>query len=99
MNEVVIVSAARTPFGKFGGALKALKAVELGGYAIKEAVSRAGIPSSLVDEVIMGMVVPAGQGQIPGRQAAIKGGIPHNVPCLTINKVCGSALKIGRAHV
>lgn len=93
MNEVVIVSAARTPFGKFGGALKALKAVELGGYAIKEAVSRAGIPSSLVDEVIMGMVVPAGQGQIPGRQAAIKGGIPHNVPCLTINKVCGSALK------
>ena len=93
MREVVIVSAARTPFGKFGGALKSLKAVDLGGLAIKEAVRRAGISGDMVDEVIMGMVVPAGQGQIPGRQAAIKGGIPHEVPCLTINKVCGSALK------
>lgn len=93
MKEVVIVSAARTPFGKFGGALKDLKAVELGGCAIREAVSRAGITGDQVDEVIMGMVVPAGQGQIPARQAAVKGGIPHEVPCLTINKVCGSALK------
>jgi len=93
MREVVIVSAARTPFGKFGGALKQLKAVELGGLAIKEALSRAGISGNQVDEVVMGMVVPAGQGQIPGRQASICGGIPHSVPVVTINKVCGSALK------
>ena len=93
MNEVVIVSAARTPFGKFGGELKSLKAVDLGGYAIQEALNRAGIKGPQVDEVVFGMVVPAGQGQIPGRQAAIKGGIPHEVPVVTINKVCGSALK------
>lgn len=93
VREVVIVSAARTPFGKFGGVLKDLKAVELGGLAIKEALRRAGIQGGQVDEVIMGMVVPAGQGQIPGRQASIKAGIPHTVPVVTINKVCGSALK------
>lgn len=93
MREIVIVSAARTPFGKFGGSLKSYKAVELGGMAIREALQRAGIEGKQVDEVIMGVVVPAGQGQIPGRQAAIKGGVPHDVPCLTINKVCGSALK------
>lgn len=93
MQDVVIVSAARTPFGKFGGALKPLSAVELGGLAIGEAVKKAGIRGSHVDEVIYGMVVPAGQGQIPGRQASIKGGIPHHVPVTTINKVCGSALK------
>lgn len=93
MRDVVIVSAARTPFGKFGGGLKTLKAVDLGGLAIKEALRRARIQGGQVDEVIMGMVVPAGQGQIPGRQASIKGGIPHEVPVITINKVCGSALK------
>ncbi len=93
MNEAVIVSAARTPFGKFGGGLKDFKAVELGGLAIKEALKRAGIEGKQVDEVIMGMVVPAGQGQIPGRQASVRGGIPHDVPVVTINKVCGSALK------
>lgn len=93
MRDVVIVSAARTPFGKFGGGLKTLKAVDLGGLAIREALRRAGIQGGQVDEVIMGMVVPAGQGQIPGRQASIKGGIPHEVPVITINKVCGSALK------
>lgn len=93
MIEIVIVSAARTPFGKFGGGLKDLKAVELGGLAIREALKRAGIRGSQVDEVIMGMVVPAGQGQIPGRQAAVRGGIPHEVPVITINKVCASALK------
>jgi len=93
MRDVVIVSAARTPFGKFGGALKDLKAAELGGLAIKAALERAGISGDQVDEVIMGMVVPAGQGQIPGRQASIKGGIPYEVPVITINKVCGSALK------
>lgn len=93
MKEVVIVSAARTPFGKLGGMLKDFKAVDLGGLAIKEALKRAGIDGKQVDEVVMGMVVPAGAGQIPGRQASIKGGIPHNVPVVTINKVCGSALK------
>ncbi len=93
MKEVVIVSAARTPFGKMGGALKPLKATDLGGMAIKDALRRAGIEGSQVDEVIYGMVVPAGQGQIPGRQASVKGGIPHDVPVVTINKVCGSALK------
>ena len=93
MNDVVIVSAARTPFGKLGGALKSLKATDLGGMAIREALKRAGIQGGEVDEVIYGMVVPAGQGQIPGRQASVKGGIPHEVPVVTINKVCGSALK------
>jgi len=93
MKDVVIVSVARTPFGKFGGILKDIKAVDLGGLAIKEALKRANIEGSQVDEVIMGMVVPAGQGQIPGRQASVKGGIPHDVPVITINKVCGSALK------
>jgi len=93
MREVVVVSAARTPFGKFGGALKSLKASELGGLAIKEALARAGITGEQVDEVIYGTVLAAGQGQVPGRQASIKGGIPHTVPVVTINKVCGSALK------
>lgn len=93
MRDVVIVSAARTPFGRFGGGLRKLKAVELGGLAIREALRRAGIEGGQVDEVIFGMVVPAGQGQIPGRQASVKGGIPHDVPVVTINKVCGSALK------
>lgn len=93
MQDVVIVSAARTPFGKFGGGLKTLKAVELGGLAIREALARARLEGSQVDEVVFGMVVPAGQGQIPGRQAAVRGGVPHEVPVVTINKVCGSAMK------
>ena len=93
MKEVVIVSAARTPFGKFGGGLKSLTASDLGGLAIKEALKRAGIEGSQVDEVVYGTVLAAGQGQVPGRQASVKGGIPHEVPVVTINKVCGSALK------
>lgn len=93
MREVVIVSCARTPFGKFGGGLRPLKAADLGGLAIGEALRRAGLRGEQVDEVIYGVVVPAGQGQIPGRQAAVKGGVPHSVPVVTINKVCGSALK------
>jgi acetyl-CoA C-acetyltransferase len=92
-KEVVIVSAARTPFGRFAGGLKDLSAVELGGQVIAEVLRRAAIQGAQVDEVIMGMVVPAGQGQIPGRQASIKGGVPHSVPVVTINKVCSSALK------
>lgn len=93
MKEVVIVSAARTPFGKFGGGLKPLKAGDLGGLAIQEALKRAGITGGQVDEVVYGTVLAAGQGQVPARQASVKGGIPFEVPCLTINKVCGSALK------
>lgn len=93
MKEVVIVSAARTPFGKFGGGLKSFKAAELGGLAIKEALKRAGIEGSQVDEVVYGTVIAAGQGQVPARQASENGGIPVEVPCVTINKVCGSALK------
>lgn len=93
MEEIVIVSAARTPFGKFGGALSSLPATALGGCAIKEALRRANITGDQVDEAIMGIVVPAGVGQVPARQAAVAGGIPHTVPSFTINKVCGSALK------
>jgi len=93
MKEVVIVSAARTPFGKFGGGLKSFTASDLGGLAIKEALKRANITGEQVDEVIYGTVIAAGQGQVPARQASVKGGIPYEVPCLTINKVCGSALK------
>lgn len=93
MKEIVIVSAARTPFGKFGGGLKTLKASDLGGLAICEALKRAGIRGDQVDEVVFGTVLAAGQGQVPGRQASVKGGIPHTVPVVTINKVCGSALK------
>lgn len=93
MKEVVIVSAARTPFGKLGGALKTVRAVELGGLAVKEALKRANITGAQVDEVVFGTVIAAGQGQVPARQAAENGGIPVDVPCVTINKVCGSALK------
>lgn len=93
MKEVVIVAMARTPFGRYGGSLKSLSATDLGGLAINEAVKRANLNVSLVDETIVGNVIAAGLGQIPGRQAAIKGGIPHNVPTLSINKVCGSSLK------
>jgi len=92
-RDVVVVSGARTPFGKHGGALKGFKAVELGGIAIKEALKRAGVKGTMVDEVIMGIVMPSGVGQVPGRQAALYGDVPHEVPVLTINKACGSALK------
>ncbi|MCD7756663.1 MAG: acetyl-CoA C-acyltransferase [Clostridiales bacterium] len=93
MDEIVIVSAARTPFGKFGGSLASFTAPQLGGLAIKEALRRANLTGDQVDEAIMGIVVPAGVGQVPARQAAVAGGIPHNVPSFTLNKVCGSALK------
>lgn len=93
METPVIVSACRTPIGKFQGALAALPAPELGALAIKEAVRRAGIPADRIDEVIMGVVVAAGLGQNPARQAALKAGLPPAIPALTINKVCGSGLK------
>lgn len=93
MKEVVIVSAVRTPVGSYLGSLSSLKATELGAIVIKEAVNRAGIKPEDVSEVIMGCVLPAGLGQAPARQAAIYAGLPDSVPCLTINKVCGSGLK------
>ncbi len=93
LRDVFIVSAARTAIGNFLGALKNSKATDLGGVAIKEAVKRAGISGSDVEEVIMGNVVSAGIGQAPAKQAAIKGGIPYTVSCFAVNKVCGSALK------
>ena len=92
MVSSVIVDGARTPIGKFAGGLKDLPAVELGGRAINEALSRAGVSGEQVDYVIMGQVLQAGAGQITARQAAILGGIPHHVPAITINKVCLSGL-------
>ncbi len=92
-KEAVIISAARTPTGRFQGLLKGFKAPELGAIAIKEAVKRAGIEGDKVDEVIMGCVVQAGIGQAPARQAAIKAGLPPEVSALTVNMVCGSGLR------
>jgi acetyl-CoA C-acetyltransferase len=93
LREAVIVSAVRTPTGKFLGALKDLTAPELGALVVAEAVRRAGIDPAIVDECIMGNVVSAGLGQNPARQAALRGGLPDHVAALTINKVCGSGLK------
>ncbi|WP_221567334.1 acetyl-CoA C-acetyltransferase [Alkalihalobacillus sp. TS-13] len=93
MGKTVIVSGVRTPFGKFGGALSSLTAPQLGGVAIKEALVRAGISPKDVDEVIMGSVLQAGQGQIPSRQAANYANIPWEVKTETINKVCASGLR------
>jgi acetyl-CoA C-acetyltransferase len=93
MVESVIVSAVRTPTGKFLGALKDFTAPQLGALVVAEAVRRAGIDPTIVDECIMGNVVSAGLGQNPARQAALRGGLPDHVAALTINKVCGSGLK------
>jgi acetyl-CoA C-acetyltransferase len=93
MREAVIVSAVRTPTGKFLGSLKDVQAPELGAMVVREAVRRAGIDPATVDECIMGNVVSAGAGQAPARQAALKGGLADHVAALTINKVCGSGLK------
>src|SRR5204863_9775920 len=92
-REAVIVSAARTPTGKFQGSLKGFTAPELGAIAIKEAVKRAGVDPAKIDEVIMGCVVQAGVGQAPARQAAMKAGLPPEVSALTVNMVCGSGLR------
>jgi acetyl-CoA C-acetyltransferase len=92
-REAVIISAARTPTGKFLGALKGFTAPQLGSLVVREAVRRAGVAPEEVDEVIMGCVVQAGLGQNPARQAALHGGIPFGVSAVTINKVCGSGLK------
>lgn len=92
-REAVIVGAARTPIGKFLGALSSLSATELGAIAIREAVRRSGVPVDQIEEAIMGNVVSAGVGQAPARQAAMRAGLPDDLPAVTINKVCGSGLK------
>ena len=92
-NEVVIVSAVRTPIGSFMGALATIPAPQLGAIAIKGALDRIGLKPDLVEEVLMGNVVQAGTGQAPARQAAIYAGIPDSVPCTTVNKVCASGMK------
>ncbi|HEU4401721.1 MAG TPA: acetyl-CoA C-acetyltransferase [Candidatus Polarisedimenticolia bacterium] len=93
MHKAVIVSACRTPIGRFLGSLKGLAATEIGALVVREAVRRAGVRVEEIDEVIMGNVLSAGLGQNPARQAALKGGLPVAVPALTINKVCGSGLR------
>src|SRR4051794_2350611 len=89
----VILGTARTPFGKMGGGLKSLDATDLGGTVIEAALDRAGIAPEQVEQVVFGQVLQAGQGQIPSRQAQIKGGIPKEVPSETINKVCASGMR------
>lgn len=93
MRDVVLVAAARTPIGKFQGALGGFKATELGAAALREVLARAKLAPDQVDEVILGCVLAAGQGQNPARQAAIAAGVPNTVGSFTINKVCGSGLK------
>ncbi len=93
MKEIWILEGARTPIGKILGSLSSMKATDLGGLAIREAVRRAGIPEDRVDEVVMGNVVQAGNGQSPARIATVKSGLPATTPAYTVNKVCGSGLK------
>lgn len=93
MKDVVIVSAVRTPVGKFQGTLSEMSAVQLGAVVVREAVRRAGIEATDVEECLMGCVLPAGLGQNPARQAALQGGLPDTVAAMTINMVCGSGLK------
>jgi acetyl-CoA C-acetyltransferase len=93
MREAVIVSAVRTPLGSYNGSLGNIGATQLGAIVIEEAVKRAGIEKSAVNEAIMGIVLPCGYGQNPAKQAAVKADMPWEVECITVNKVCGSALK------
>lgn len=93
MNEAVIVSAVRTPLGSFNGSLAGIGATDLGAIVIEEAIKRAGIEKESVDEILMGQVLPCGYGQNPAKQAAVKAGMPWEAECITVNKVCGSALK------
>src|SRR5918992_5093926 len=93
MPETVILSGARTPFGKLGGALASFDATDLGGRAIAAALERAEVAPEQVQKVVMGQVLQAGQGQIPSRQAQIKGGIPKEVSSETVNKVCASGIR------
>src|SRR5476649_3047140 len=93
MSDIVIVAAARTAVGKFGGTLAKTSAVDLGAHVVKGLLAQAGVPADAVSEVIMGQVLTAGAGQKPARQTVIKAGLPQSVPGMTINKVCGSGLK------
>src|ERR1700760_2334051 len=93
MSSSVILGTARTPVGKMGGALSSVDAPELGGIAIEGALDRSGVAPGQIQQVIFGQVLQAGQGQIPSRQAQIKGGIPKEVPSETINKVCASGIR------
>src|SRR5213596_3982742 len=93
MPKTVILGAARTPFGKLGGALKPLDATDLGGKAIEAALERSEVAPEQVEHVAFGQVLQAGQGQIPSRQAQIKGGIPKEVSSETVNKVCASGIR------
>src|SRR3954469_14105125 len=93
MKEVYIVSAVRTPIGSFGGSLASLSAPQLGAIAIKAAISRAGIKSDEINELLMGCVLQANTGQAPARQASKFAGLPDHIPCTTVNKVCASGMK------
>src|SRR5712691_8000592 len=92
-DPVVIVSAARTPMGAFQGELKDFAAPQLGAAAIRAAIERSGVKPDQVQEVIMGCVLPAGQGQAPARQASLGAGLPLSAGCTTVNKMCGSGMK------
>jgi acetyl-CoA C-acetyltransferase len=93
MRDVVLVAAARTPFGRFGGGLSGMAATDLGAVAIRTVLDRTGTAPADVDHLVMGTVLAAGQGQVPSRQAGLKAGLPSSVPSFTVNKVCASALK------
>jgi acetyl-CoA C-acetyltransferase len=93
MKEVVITSATRTALGDFNGSLSGVDANKLGAIVIEEAIRRSGIPKDVVDEIILGMVLPCGRGQNPAKQASVLAGMPWDVGCITVNKVCGSGLK------
>ena len=93
MEEVYIVSTARTPLGRFGGMLSGFSAIELGAIAAGGALKKANIGPELVQEVYIGNVIPANLGQAPARQTALKAGIGHDIPCTLINKVCASGMK------
>src|ERR1700710_833193 len=93
MPSSVILGTARTPFGKMGGALSSLGATDLGGQVIEAALERSGVEPGQVAQVVFGQVLQAGQGQIPSRQAQIKGGVPKDVPSETVNKVCASGMR------
>src|SRR5918994_5256770 len=95
MDNAVILSACRTPIGSFGGALKDLTAADLGAIVLREAIARAGVDAADIGDVIMGCVLQAGAGMHVARQAAIKAGVPVEVPAETINRVCGSGLSAG----
>ena len=93
LRKVVILSAKRTPVGAFQGSISSVPAHQLGASVIQAVLEETGIDSSMIDEIIMGNVLSAGQGQAPARQAALGAGLPNSVECLTINKMCGSGLK------